>query len=132
MPVIVAGAGAHANHATMDVGERQVLIHMEGEPQTYWQHLLVHRLEGSRWITVDPQLTVSAEDLLGEEIIPLVRASAFPLAGRPFLCFDVLTDAALLGLRTRALALAEVHGMAPLLAPTPCPSAWLHSDPSLP
>ena len=69
MATVVVGAGAapHANHLTLDIPERQVLLRMDDTPQRYWQHLLMMRVAGSQWITCDPDGTVIVDDLGPEE-----------------------------------------------------------------
>ena len=119
MPVRVTAAGLTAAHLTLDIGERQVLVGMDDEAEEYWHHLLLVRISDSRWVTCDPQLSIVAEDLAGEEIIPLSRLSAFPVVGRPLLALDLLDEAALLGIRLRGQALAEVHGITPAVGQTP-------------
>ena len=134
MALVVIGAGAapHANHLTLDIPERQVLLRMDDTPQRYWHHLLMMRVSGSQWITCDPDGTVIVEDLGPEEIVPLTRASVFPVAGRPYLAFREQTEAEMAAIRARALALAEVHGVA-IPAPTAITSVmWVFADPSHP
>ena len=127
MPVVATAAMAVMSH---DVAEKQVLIRMEGEPQGYWLHLLMLRLDNARWVTVDPQMEMVVEDLSGEELIPVPRASPLPAAGRPYLVHDPIDEAGMIALRARAVALAEIHGGAPLMAPLTGPNSWFHADPS--
>ena len=131
MPTRVLANGPSANHLTLDVGERQVLIAMEGEPENYWHHLLLVRIAESRWVTCDPSLTLTAEDLAGEEVVPLGRATTYPEAGRPILALNALDEQQMDGIRTRAAALAEVHGVMAPEAPVAGPSVWLFADTSL-
>ena len=116
---------------TLDVPERQILIAMEGEAESHWHHVLMTRIDGSRWVTVDPNLDVIVEDLGGEQVIPVTRMSAFPLPGRPFLTFDPMDDVTWAGVRMRAAALCEVHGIqAAVAATTGGMAVWVYSDPS--
>ena len=80
MPVVATAAMAVMSH---DVAEKQVLIGMVGEPQGYWLHLLMLRLDSARWVTVDPHMEMVVEDLSGEELIPVPRLlRCRPLAAR--------------------------------------------------
>ena len=131
MPRIVTAAGAGSTLHTLDVPERQILVGMDGEQQRFWHHLLIQRVEGSKWITADPDGDVNVEDLAGEMVIPLQRAANFPDQGRPFLTFDALDEAEMAALRARAQTLADIHGLAaPPTALTGGAALWLISDPS--
>ena len=115
---------------TLDVSCRQVLIRMTEASQTYWHHLLLHRIDKAVWVTADPDLVVLVEDLAGEEIIPLRRNALFPGPGRPYLTFDALTPAQLASLMNQGESLAAVHGIVGTV-----PSAlsfsilWVFADP---
>ena len=130
--VVGAGGAAHANHLTLDVPEKQVLIRMDDTPQAYWQHLLLLRISGSQWITCDPEGTVVVEDLGSEEVIPLSRASAFPLTGRPFLAFSDQNEVQMAAIRARAATIAEVHGVAVAAPSSAMAAMWVFADPSHP
>ena len=131
MPVVVGLAGPAAATMSHDVAEKQVLTGMDGEAQAYWLHLLMLRLDNARWVTVDPNMDMAVEDLSGEELIPVARGMPLPAAGRPYLVHDAIGEGAMIALRARAVALADIHGGAPLLAPLSGPSSWYHADPSL-
>ena len=132
MPRVITAATPDGQDFSLNVPDRQVLVGMDGEPQRYWLHLLVQRLDGSRWVTIDPHLVIQVDDLAGEELIPVGRQMRLPLPGRPILAHDLLDDATLAGLRQRARALAEVHGAFPG-APTAMAESvgWFHADTSL-
>ena len=99
-------------------------------PQPYWHHILLIRLDGARWITADPTGQLACDDLaLEDEVIPLVRAADFPVAGRPLLAHDALTDLEMDDLRRRAAQLAEVLGLPAGAAAVPvADTQWLVSD----
>ena len=128
-PVVVqAPRGANHDHLTLNIAERQVLMRMDGEQQRYWHHLLLHRVEGSQWITCDPSGEVTAEDLAGEEVIPLLRHAEFPAGGRPILALPLLDDVMLAAVRTRAQTLAEVHGLEIPRVEVNVNTMWVHAD----
>ena len=131
MPVIVTGMGPTANTLSLDVPERQELVGMELEDEGYWLHLLMVRLDQARWITVDPNLDISVDDLSGEELIPITRRSTFPALGRPFLVHSPLDEATMTGLRVRSQAMAEIHGMPAAAAPLVGAAGWYHADTAL-
>ena len=132
MPALVGNVGANTAHLTLDIPERQVLIRMDDEAQDYWHHILVIRVAEARWVTCDPELHVAIDDLSGEEVIPLARAAAFPMEGRPYWAFSQLSEIELANIRTRGVALAEVHGVQlPLSGATTGPNAWYYADTSL-
>ena len=131
MPIVVLANGPTAAAVGHDIPERQVLIGMDDAPQPYWLHILMIRLDAARWITVDPEGDVAVDDLSEEELIPVVRGGALPVAGRPFLVHDPLDEAALAALRARALALAEIHGATAAIAPLSGPAGWYYADPAL-
>ena len=126
--VVIAGRGLNHDHKTLDVPERQVLIKMDDEPQRYWQHLLLHRVQGSEWITCDPAGDVVVENLGGEEVVPLMRLSEFPQGGRPILAFPTLDDVMLASVRARAATLAEVHGIQLGSPGESAATMWVHAD----
>ena len=128
MPVVVTAAGPTANTMSLDLPERQVLVGMQDENEGYWLHLLMVRLDQARWVTVDPMLDIAVDDLSGEELIPIARRSPFPAAGRPLLVHSPLDEATLTGLRVRAQAMAEIHGMPGAGAPLAGAAGWYHAD----
>ena len=129
MPTIVRVDGAQAAHCSLNIPERQVLLHMDGREEGYWSHILFHRVDCSRWITCEPNLSIQVEDLDCEEIIPIPADADMPQAGRPYLCFDMMDEPTLAGLRARAAQLAEVHGVFTAV-PVGLPSSfvWFFSD----
>ena len=133
MPVVVGAPGAaNAAHRTLDVEQRQVLIRMDEEAQRYWHHLLLHRVSGSTWITCDPHGDVVVEDLAGEEVVPLSRSAAFPVAGRPHLAFSETDEISMADIRSRAATLAEVHGISLAVTTVPLSAVWVFADSSHP
>ena len=105
----VQAVGPSATTVTADVPERQVLIGMEEEAEIVWQLLLLQRLDGARWITCDPHLTVQVDDLSGEQVVQLARAGEFPAVGRPFLALPLLDDATLASVRAQGVTLAQIE-----------------------
>ena len=86
MAIVVGAAGIHRDHTTLDVPQRQFLLHMQGPggARQYEHHVGLFKLDGARWITIDSSRNIACDDLAEEdEIIPLGRAVAFPLDGRP-------------------------------------------------
>ena len=151
MPIAVNAAGAHRNHTTLDIPERQLLIGMQAAPQPYMHHILFIRLDVGRLVTADPDLDVAADSLHGEELIPLGRNAAFRTVppdvdicvsverwpsgllaeGRPFYTFDHITEAELARLRARAAEVAAVLGTAvPPIPGLPVGAVWVFSDPA--
>ena len=137
-PLVVQGAGgANARHLTLDVQEAQILLGMEGDGVTepYEHFVLLTRLRPGVWICAAPDGTLSVDDLAAEdEVIPLPRAGAFPIQGRPFLCHGTHSDAEMSALRAQAMRLAEIHGAA--VGPVAAAAAgdvetcWVYSDPA--
>ena len=120
---------ANVNHLSLSIPERQVLVRMEEEEEAYWCHILFFRLEGARWVTADPHLTVSVDDLQGEEVVPVVPGTVFPAAGRPLLAFGALSEIELVGLRLQASQLAEIHGVTVSASNAATASAvWIYAD----
>ena len=76
MPPIVVEAGDNDTADTLvpNTPERCVLIRMNGMPGNvlYEAHLLMGRVSGTRFVTLDTELLLVLEDLEDEEIIPVV------------------------------------------------------------
>ena len=131
-PIVVGAAGAGVNFPTLDISEKQCLLFMEGVgpgvPQ-YEHHVLLCRVEGARWVTLDPQLVLSIDDLSAEhEVIPLSRGAPFPVAGRPILAIQSLTDLELSSYRARAIQMSDMLGGGTLPAPASADSSWFFAD----
>lgn len=109
-PRRVTAVGAGVDITTSDVDVKQVLIMMEGTPERYWHHWLIHRISEARWVTCEPGLTIQVDNLENEEIVPLARAASFPLPGRPFLTMPVLSEAQISSIFAQADTLAQIHG----------------------
>ena len=100
---------------TVDTPLRQVLMAMTTErglpaKPPYEHHLLVRRIGGSLWITCDSTLTLSVDDLQGEQVVVLGQDGLFPIAGRPFAVLPPVTAIQLNDLVVRANQLAEIQG----------------------
>ena len=69
------------------------------------------------------------EELTSDDmsIVPLIRASAFSVRGRPFYAFPTLNDTELADIRSPAAALARIMGhAAPIASTTTIPGTkWL-------
>ena len=118
MPKIVTAVTHEGQDASLNIGDRQVLIGLDGEAERCWLHLLVFRLEVSGLLTNDRRLASQGDDLAGEESVAVARGTRLPLVGWRLLFPDVWDEAAWTALRTRALALAAVHGVSPTAAIT--------------
>ena len=118
MPKTVTAVTHEGQDASLNIGDRQVLIGLDGEAERCWLHLLVFRLEVSGLLTNDRRLASQGDDLAGEESVAVARGTRVPLVGWRLLFPDVWDEAAWTALRTRALALAAVHGVSPTAAIT--------------
>ena len=68
---------------TLDIPEAQVAVHYEDDPNSLWHvRVLLHRVEGSRWIVGTPTLSVQTIDLSEFRVQPLARAAEFPASIR--------------------------------------------------
>ena len=137
MAVVVAAAGANQNHTTADIPERQILLRLrddDDDPAGYEHHILLVKLDGSKWIALDSELRVDRYDLAVEpEIIPLARAAMFLIAGRPFQTVKSLTEAEIGQYRQQAMRLAEVLGHPGAgIAVVTTTASWIFSDPAHP
>ena len=130
MAVVVRAAGRFQAHTILDIVERQVLFGLEALNQgcRYEHHVLLVRLDGSRWVCFDCSLDVEVYDLKDEEeITPLDRHSQFPIEGRPILALDLMDADALSAFRSRAAQLADMLGGITAVVPTD-DSVWMFSD----
>ena len=111
--------------------EKLVLIKVDGADQNYDMSILLHRVEGAKWIVADADGIITMDNLANEEVIPLVSGQDYPMEGRPVLIRDVLDEGFLRVLRTQGRAMAEVHG-APVVADPGATTgaAWVYADPS--
>ena len=81
-------------HAPM-VPERCILIGMVGlgVGVPYESHLLMGRVQRTRFSILDPSVVLLIEDLAAVEIIPIAGGLPYPAEGMPLLAFGVSTDA---------------------------------------
>ena len=109
---------------SLDIEDRQVLIDVDGSSggAHYELHILLAKIRDTVWVTVDSDLVITVEELLGRILIPLARDSPLPIEGRPFLLPHALTEAQANGLRVRANQLVDIHTGA---------VEWRFSDPAL-
>ena len=111
MPRWVRSVGATVGTKTLDIEERQVLLQMDDDE---WHlHILHVRVDGSKWVTSGADGEVALDDMSEHFVVPLSRNAAFPAEGRPFCIPDAYDANALRALRSRAIALAEIHGWKP-------------------
>ena len=98
---------------TLDIPEVQVLVNYPLDPGGfYWHHrILLHRIEGSSWLTLTPDLDVQRHDLGAVQHRVLDRKSPFPadIAGEVY-AHDVLGRAQLNGYKRRAKIQASILG----------------------
>ena len=118
--------------ATLDTDLRQVLVRFPNDGQFEWHHrcLAVQGAEGT-WIGITPDHDVEIIDLtqFGAGIIPLRRASPFPVAVRNRIYgFDPFEGNAEQELRDRCIELARVLGFALAAQPVPALGTWRVSD----
>ena len=137
MARLVRAAGPTSTLTTFDIPEQQVLMEMEGGGEgMYHLHVLHYRLGSGRWVTSDSDGELAVDDLSELQVVPLLRKSAFPEAGRPFRIPKDYTDGEWRGLRARAKQLAIIHGwVPPAAAALPDGSAgldgWFYADTAL-
>ena len=65
---------------TLDIPEIQVVVHYPGDPGGFdWHHrILLHRVEGARWITLTPDHELQRHDLAAQVHRVLDRSAPFP------------------------------------------------------
>ena len=70
---------AGIEYRTLDIPEKQILVYLPNVRAYHWNHrVLHHRIEGSKWITTDPEGVTKVTDLAGHDIKVLARNSEFP------------------------------------------------------
>ena len=113
----VAAAAAAEDSVTADihapmVPERCILIGMVGlgVGVPYESHLLMGRVQRTRFITLDTSVVLLIEDLAEVEIIPTAGGQPYPVECIPLLAFGVSTDAIMDPQRARVGQLLEMHG----------------------
>ena len=119
---------------TLDISEPQVLVFVEeaDEGRQRQHRVLLHRIAGGRWVTLEPDENIEIHSLGEERHTVLARNSAFPrgqdYAGHIY-ALDPLSRAALL----RAKGLAKTQAM--LLADGDVPEevklAWVIVEPGV-
>ena len=125
--------GVGADHTSPAIPERQALVRMAREAQTYWGHILLYRIAGAKWITCDPLLEVHVVDLSKERVIPIAAGQRYPLIARPVLAVDYLTGGELATVRAQALRFADIYGIVSDVAALQDGAsftAWYFSDPA--
>jgi hypothetical protein len=120
-----------AEPRTLDVPERQIMVHYPDDNIVWHSRLLLLKLDGGRWIWATPDFSIQVHDVSLLRIRALAWDVAVPPEFRPCYIFDPLELGELAHLRTEARHLAGVLGVA---APAPIPGApadalWLYGDP---
>ena len=111
-PIVVRPPGqANADHLVLVAPERQILVNFPNDQFIWHGRILLHRINGSRWIVGTPTLSAEQADLGAEQFIPLVAGAPYPLEGRPFFGFGNPTAAEMDLLRSRAAGLADILGV---------------------
>ena len=103
------GAREADERLTFDTEVRQVLIEITGTAQKFEHTMLLERVEGSTWVTMDSDLTQKVESIAGERVVVLGRNSQFPIADRPFLIMPELSAGRLSELVMQGRRLAELY-----------------------
>jgi hypothetical protein len=135
MPVIVRAAGNHSDRRVLDISEKQGLVNVVPAYQGcgWEQHIFFGRVQGSRWVAADTSLVVEPIDV-GEDgvlLVPLTRGGRFPLANRPCLVFDDLTNEGLSLLRAQAYQMIDMlGGIPPTLTGRGGDGVWIFADPA--
>jgi hypothetical protein len=116
---------------TPDVDERLLLVFYEDDPHfLYHARILWICVSGSRWVVSTPTRDTFEEDFGGEHILPMTRASPYPLGVRPIFGFGLITPESYRDMRDQVLALAQILGAAVPLEPVGLAGAvWVFSDP---
>ncbi|CAE7356621.1 unnamed protein product [Symbiodinium sp. CCMP2592] len=98
---------------TLDISEIQIVVHYPGDPGGFdWHHrVLLHRIEGGRWITLTPDLELQRHDLSIQNHRVLDRAAPFPADIAALIyAHDPIGRAALSNFRRQAQIQASILG----------------------
>ena len=122
---------------SLDIEEAQVAIDFYDDADGFfWHHrVLLHRLDGARWVVATPKLDVETVDLALHRVVPIGRNVAnFPArVADELFAFDPQIDPNdLVRIRGQARELAGVLSVAADAAPAvPGDSEWLFADTAL-
>ena len=98
---------------TLDIPEIQIVVHYPGDPGGFdWHHrVLLHRIEGGRWITLTPDLELQRHDLSVQNHRVLDRAAPYPaeIAAQIY-AHDPIGRAALSNFKRQAQVQAAILG----------------------
>ena len=98
---------------TLDIPEIQIVVHYPGDPGGFdWHHrVLLHRIEGGRWITLTPGLELQRHDLTAQNHRVLDRAAPYPadIAAQIY-AHDPIGRAALSNFKRQAQIQAAILG----------------------
>ncbi|CAE7204167.1 unnamed protein product [Symbiodinium sp. CCMP2592] len=106
-------ASAQMADLTLDISEIQIVVHYPGDPGGFdWHHrVLLHRIEGGRWITLTPDLELQRHDLSVQNHRVLDRAAPFPADIAALIyAHDPIGRAALSNFRRQAQIQASILG----------------------
>ena len=108
--VTLAGPARRADERlTFDVACRPVLRKISGPPSSCGHTLLLERVQGSVWVTLDTDWIMTVEDISDFQVVTLARKSPFRSAGRPFLLMAPLDRNRLMECQSQARAMADLH-----------------------
>ena len=104
-------ARATAETRTLDIAENQMLVTYEDDDPKHHHRVLFFRVENGKWIGASPHYKVHVVDVLAEEgVIPLARASDFPVPFGDVLTFRLFDQQRFDRLRAEARRLAIITG----------------------
>jgi hypothetical protein len=98
--------------SALDIGEAQILVYYENDPQTQWHHrILVRHLREAVWGVAPPDSEIQVADLGVMRIIPLAQSGQLPAErlGNNYM-FDPVDEATLATFHATASRMAEVLG----------------------
>ena len=97
---------------SLDIKDKQILVRYDDDDYFTWHHrVLLHRVAGSLWIVLTPDLSVQRLDLAAESILPLARADKIPArALNDCYLFDSLSAQELSTAKSQAKQLADILG----------------------
>ena len=102
---------------TLDIPEVQLLIHYGADPAGFfWHHrILLHRVEGARWLALTPDHEIQQHDLQQERHRVLDRRAPFPPEiSHEIYAHDMIGKAQLLSFKRRARVQASILGQGDL------------------
>ena len=121
--VTSAGPARRADdRLTLDPACRHVMMKITGSPSD-WEHmLLLERVQGSIWVTLDTYSNMAVEDISDFQPVIPGQQSPFQRAGRPLLVIAPLDRALLKEFQSQARVMADLH-RSPLVTAGPSGAA---------